>query len=89
MISSYHSKFHPSTAFCGNAGPEEMAHLQNLVSILSDEELKVLVERVGIKFMADQKDISRYDYENVINEVAKEDFYREYKKILESRSKIQ
>lgn len=84
-MSPNHFKYHSSSAFCGNAGPEELAHLQELISVLSDNELQILVERIGIKFATDQKNISRYDFEMVIDEASREDFYREYKKILELR----
>jgi len=78
-----HSKYHSENAFCGDAGPEEMAHLQELIAKLSDEELKSLVENVGIYFMGDQP---REEYEMVIDEAAREDFYRECNKILKSRT---
>lgn len=80
-----HSKYHSVNAFCGNAGPEEMSHLRELISKLTDEELKLLVEKVGIQFLADGKNISRDDYEEVIDEADREDFYREYRRILEAR----
>lgn len=80
-----HSKYHSANAFCCNAGPEEMAHLRELISKLTDEEIKLLVEKVGIQFLADEKDVSRDDYETVIDEADRDVFYREYRKIIEAR----
>lgn len=80
-----HAKFHSSNAFCGSAGPQEISHLQDLIKKLSDKELKLLVERVGIKFIVEEKILSREDYESVVDEADREDFYREYKKIVNSR----
>lgn len=80
-----HSKYHSPNAFCGNAGPEEMAYLKELVNALTDKELKLLVERVGISFLADEDVIVREDYEEVIDEADREDFYREYRKIIQAR----
>lgn len=79
-----HSDFHSSNAFCGSAGPEEMQHLADLVEKLTDKELKELVQNVGIEFTPGGE-IDREEYERVIDEVDREDFYREYKKILEKR----
>ena len=76
-----HSSFHSKNAFCGSAGPEELAHLHDLISVLSDKELKLLVEKVGIKFKVEDE-IPREEYENVIDEADREVFYREYNKIL-------
>ena len=81
-----HSKYHSVNAFCGNAGPEEMAHLQELISKLTDEELKLLVEKVGIQFLVNEDKITRDDYEGVIDEADREVFYREYRKIFKARS---
>lgn len=83
MSSQDHSKFHNPDAFCGSAGPEELKHLEELISILTDEELVLLVKRVGIEFMVDPSD--REAYENVIDEAEREDFYREYKRIINSK----
>ena len=77
MVSD-HSKYHRVNAFCGSAGPEEMKHLSDLVTQLTDEELKLLVEKVGIKFAVDENILTRDDYEGVIDEADREDFYREY-----------
>ncbi len=82
-----HSKYHSANAFCGSAGPEEMQHLQELIDELTDKELKLLVDKVGIKFWVDESEIEREDYERVVDETDREDFYREYRKIVESRSK--
>ncbi len=38
-----HSEYHIDNAFCGNAGPEEMQHLNDLIDELTDDELKLLV----------------------------------------------
>ena len=38
-----HSEYHSPNAFCGNAGPEEMQHLQDLIGGLNDKELIRLV----------------------------------------------
>jgi len=85
MTGNNHSKYHSRDAFCGNAGPEEMAHLKDLVEKLTDDELKLLVKRVGIEFLVEEDKLSREDYERVIDEAGREDFYREYKKIIEQR----
>lgn len=77
-----HSKYHSANAFCGSAGPEEMKHFHELVSILNDREVPALVKAVGIH-IAD--DVDRDTLENVLDEADREDFYREYNKILKSR----
>ncbi|MBU2592534.1 hypothetical protein KKD61_03690 [Patescibacteria group bacterium] len=83
-----HSRFHSANAFCGYTGPEEMHHLQDLINELTDNELKELVERVGIKFaIPNEKALTREDYERVIDEADREDFYREYRKIIKVRKK--
>ena len=82
-----HSKYHSENAFCGSAGPEEMKHLHDLTSKLTDKELKQLVNNVGIKFLGNEDELDRDDYEGVIDEADREDFYREYKRIIESRDK--
>ena len=82
-----HSKYHSTNAFCGSAGPEEMRHFEELVAELTDKELKFLVTKVGIKFLVDESKLDREDYEGVISEADREDFYREYRKIIESRKK--
>lgn len=94
MTKDEHAKYHSSNAFCGYAGQEEMQHLQDLISELTDKELETLTERVGIKFSVDEKNIPRREYEapreeyeDVIDEADREDFYREYRKIIESRKK--
>lgn len=80
-----HSKYHSSNAFCGNAGPEEMQHLHSLIYKLTDEELKRLVKNCGIDFIANEEDLTREDYERVVDEADREDFYRIYESILNSR----
>lgn len=81
-----HSKYHSKNAFCGYAGPEEMQHLQDLIDKLSDNELKNLVKSVGIEI--DFENMDRDEYEGVIDEADREDFYREYKRIIKLRKKI-
>lgn len=84
MISNDHSKFHSANAFCGSAGPMEMQHLRDLVDKLSDKQLTILTKKVGIKFKLKKgQKLDRSDYEMVIDEADREDFYREYKKLLE------
>lgn len=78
-----HSKYHSKNAFCGYASPEEMQHLQDLVNELSDDELKNLVKSVGIGM--DFEDVERWQFEGIIEEADKEDFYREYKRIIKLR----
>ena len=82
-----HSDFHSSNAFCGSAGSEEMRHLQELVDELTDGELKDLVNKVRITFAVDDSQLDREDYEGVIDEADREDFYREYHSIIKSRRK--
>lgn len=82
-----HSDFHSSNAFCGSAGPEEMQHLQDLVDELTDKELKHLLNKVGMTFVVDDIELDREDYEGVIDEADRENFYREYKKIISLRQK--
>jgi len=82
-----HSKYHSENAFCGSAGPEEMMHLYELIDNLTDKELKQLVSDVGIEFSVDENKLDRDDYEGVIDEADREDFYREYKKIIRARNK--
>lgn len=77
-----------SNYFEDNAGPEELAHLQDLIEELTDKELETLAQRVGIKFYPPPgKTVPRIDYEMVIVESRREDFYREYRKILEARKR--
>jgi len=72
-----------SNFFEDNAGPEELAHLQDLIDKLTDRDLRTLAKRVGIKFYPPSgKTTPRIDYENVIVECEREVFYREYKKII-------
>ena len=73
-----HVKFHSPNAFCGSAGPEEMSHIETLVADLSDSELACILEADDFKF----ENADREDYENVLEEVDREVFYREYKKIM-------
>jgi len=82
-----HSDFHSSNAFCGNAGPEEMQHLHDLLGNLSDKKLKYLTQAVGIHFDVNENMLDRESYEMVIDETDRENFYREYRNIIASRSK--
>lgn len=83
-----HSMYHSPNAFCGNAGPEEMEHLKDLLNELSDQALKRLVKGCGINFAVDEDKLEREDYEGVIDEVDREDFYRVYKSIIEARENL-
>lgn len=82
-----HSKYHSANAFCGSAGPEELQHLHDLIDVLSDDELKRLTSAVGIHFEIDETTLAREDYEGVIDEADREDFYREYRNIIKLRKK--
>lgn len=85
---SCHSKFHSPNAFCGNAGPEEMRHLYELLDELAEEEIKLLVRQVGIEFLVDEDRLTRDDYIAVLDEAGREDFYREYRKIIQGRKNV-
>lgn len=82
-----HSKYHSSGAFCGSAGQEEIDHIMELVSKLTDQEVKQLLSSLGINFAVSEDKLDREDYEMVIDEADREDFYREYKKIINSRKR--
>lgn len=82
-----HSKYHSKNAFCDSAGPHESDHLNDLISELTDEELKLLIKKVGIEFTVNDEILDREDYEGVIDEADREDFYREYKLIIQARNK--
>jgi len=87
-MNNNHSDYHSQNAFCGSAGPEEMDHLSELLEDLTDDELKELVHKVGIEFTVDDKSkLDRDSYLGVVDEANREDFYREYKKIVEARKK--
>lgn len=77
-----HSQFHSSNAFCGNAGPEELKHLADLLNELTDGQLKMLAENCGIEFSVDEGQLDRDDFMNVLDEAEREDFYREYRRIV-------
>ena len=64
-----------------------MRHLHELIDDLTDEELKRLAKEVRISFSVDESKVNREDYELVIDEADREDFYREYRNIIESRQK--
>lgn len=82
-----HSKYHSKNAFCDSAGPHEFEHLNDLISELTDRELKLLTEKVGIEFTVNDETLNREDYEAVIDEADREDFYKEYKLITQARNK--
>lgn len=84
-MNSDHSKYHSKNAFCDSAGPHEFEHLNDLITELTDEEVKLLTKKVGIEFHVDEKELDREDYEHVIDEADREDFYREYKLIIQAR----
>lgn len=83
-----HSKYHYPKAFCGNAGPEEMKHYYNLVGKLTEKELVNLA--VTLSFVknpapgSDSPEMRRV-WEDMLDEADREDFYREYHKILSKR----
>jgi len=74
-----HVKYHPANAFCGTAGPEEMRHIEELISKLSDEQLQQLVSKAGIDFPG--ASFNRDTYSAAIDEIDREDFYRLYRLI--------
>jgi hypothetical protein len=80
-----HGKFHSPNAFCGNAGGEEMEHMRNLVRQLTDTELVKLVKAGGIEFVNEEVWKDRDQVETVVDEIDREVFYREYRKICEAR----
>lgn len=84
-----HVKYHPQNAFCGTAGEAEMKHVEELVKKLNDKEVVRLVERSGFPNYASNEDLEtrREMCESILDEIDREDFYREYKKIIEERSK--
>jgi hypothetical protein len=81
-----HSDVHSSNAFCSNAGPEEMKHFQELLDALDDAEIAELVDAVGIRFQLPTKEIDRDTLEGVLDEADREEFYREYHRVLGARS---
>jgi hypothetical protein len=80
-----HSKYHSANAFCGNAGQEELKHLQSLLDELTDKELHELVDKVGIKFMMSTSEVDRDTLETVVDEADREVFYKSYHDVLASR----
>jgi hypothetical protein len=57
--------------------------IKELLAKLNDGELIELTNKVGIKFkLKPGQKLIREDYEMVIDEADREDFYREYRKIL-------
>jgi|GEM_PF-2435983 len=81
-----HGDVHSKNAFCGNAGPEEMKHLQKMLDALTDMEIASLVDAVGIKFGIPAKDIDRDELEGVLDETDRETFYREYYRLIAIRN---
>lgn len=84
--SSYHNKYHSPNAFCGNAGPEEIAHLYGLIEELTNKELGILFRKLGFEIWPSKGESTRDDYAEIIEEADREDFYREYKNILQARN---
>lgn len=82
-----HSKSHSANAFCGYAGPEEMKHYYRLMNALTDEEVYQLSEAVGIKFHDGHEEKDPEILTGVIEETDREDFYREYYKLIDARPK--
>jgi len=80
-----HADFHSPNVFCGNAGPEELKHLQRLLDALTDDEIRDLVKAVGIRFGDPLRDIDRDTLESVLDEADREVFYREYHRLLDTR----
>ena len=79
-MSIHHSQFHSKNAFCGTVGPEELQHLGDLLEELTDGQLRLLVENCGISLESDERE----DYIQVMDEVDREDFYREYRSIVKN-----
>jgi hypothetical protein len=83
-----YTKLHSPKAFCGNAGPEEMKHYYSLVGELTEKELVELAVALGfVKNPApgsDNPDM-RQVWEDMLDEADREDFYREYNKLLNQR----
>jgi len=80
-----HVKYHPANAFCGTAGSEEMKHIGSLVGGMTDEEVSELVKEAGIN-VGNGNSIDRDEYEGMIDEMDREDFYRIYAELLAKRS---
>lgn len=80
-----HADFHSPNAFCGNAGPEELKHLQWLLDALTDDEIRDLVKAVSIRFGDPLRDIDRDTLESVLDEADREVFYRKYHRLLDTR----
>lgn len=84
-----HVKYHPQNAFCGTAGEAEMKHIEELVEKLNDGEVVKLVERSGFPNYASNEDLEtrREMCKSILDEIDREDFYREYAKIIEERNR--
>lgn len=80
-----HDRAHSSNAFCGHAGNEELKHLQRMLDDLTDDEVATLTDAVGISFGKPAKDVPRDVLEGVLDEADREDFYREYYRIIDPR----
>jgi hypothetical protein len=71
-----------------NAGPEELEHVRELLEKLTLDQLKDLFMKVGIRFIPKPgEETSRESYEISVGEADREDFYREYRKILQARER--
>lgn len=84
-----HLKFHPSNAFCGTAGAEETKHVEELLKNLSNDEVVHLVTSAGFPDIvgeSDKPENARDICLNVIDELDREDFYREYNMIIAART---
>lgn len=63
-----------------------MKHFQRLLDALDNAEIVTLVDAVGIRFQRSTQEIDRDTLEGVLDEADREDFYREYYRILDGRS---
>jgi hypothetical protein len=83
FVNHEHDGSRNTGTFCDTAGPEEKKHLQFLLERLTDGEIAILVEAVGIHFKEPVADIDRDTLEGVLDEVDRETFYCEYMKIVD------
>ncbi len=61
---------------------QEYVDFLRKLSSLNDKEIKLLATRLGIKFEVPSSAATRDDYEKVLDEVYWDDFYREYRYII-------
>ena len=73
--------------FISDLNEKELSKLMVLLNKLSNEELKLLTENIGIHFLWQDDERPRDAYEDVIDEAYVGDFYREYAKIIKAREK--